>query len=656
MASEAERPMATQPAGDAGEGGTYVAEGTLLHERYEIGREIGRGGHSVVYLARDRSRDRTGDSREATDGSPDSAGSTGASDANDASEVAIKLLVPPPALAHVARERMRREAHAVRTLTHVNIVTLHEYFEDAGRSFLVMEYVDGPTLFERVRKRGPLTEDEAVKIAIDLASALREAHRRGILHRDVKPRNVLLDRDGRAKLTDFGSARLDGQASMTMTGGLVGTLAYAAPELMAGVRGDARSDLYSLGLTIYFALTGELPDRASRSLPPAPSLIGYTPRSAKPEVSTWLDGVVSRCTRAEPGRRYPTAGALVEALLAARIALESQEEAPAALLEAEAGAPPACDVCGTLDPLGLGGCVACGASEGADALLFLARAPRRVERRLIEEWVVSSLQGAVGRYAVREVAEGERPLVRLPREMADRAVLALTTRGVGAARVTEARAWRRLPLAFGVLLFLVVLSGLAAGFSIAPPMMFVTPVFAGLLALTAVRRVTRPAWVPGEAPALDLPPDAEIDVRETLARLDDGPARRLLRDVTRLASGLHLREEYAGRDDFAGTLGELLGWSARAASDLARLDDSLAVLEERATAEEPDSRMLEAATCAGRARDGLVQRLLEAIAGLGRVRTAWADADLELGPLGERLESEARLHAEATSEVQALLR
>jgi predicted Ser/Thr protein kinase len=642
--------VVTQPAGESS---TYVAPGTLLNERYEIQREIGRGGHSVVYLAHRLSLGGA-DGTPADDGAPAGEDLSSITDSPQDADVAIKLLVPPPALADVARERMRREAETVRDLSHPNIVTLHEYFEEAGRSFLVMEYVDGTTLFERVRTRGPLAEEEAVAVVSDLTAALREAHRRGVLHRDVKPRNVLMDRAGRAKLTDFGSARLDDQVALTMTGGLVGTLAYAAPELMAGERGDARSDLYSLGLTLYLALSGELPDRASRSLPPAPSPVGYSPRQARPELSTWLDDVVSRCTRAEPGGRYPTAGALVEALLTARVALETQEGGSAALLEVEAGAPAVCDVCGTLDSLGLGGCVACGASEGDDALVFLTRPSKRAERRLIEEWVVGSLQSAVSRRGAREAAGGERPLIRLPREIADRAVRALMTRGVGAERVTVGRAWKRMPSAFGALLLLVLISGMAAGLSTAPGMLVFTPLFAGLLALVAVRRATKPIWEPGEAPGLDLPAPAERDAREALAFLEDGPARQLLRDVTRLASGLHRRQEYAGRDDFTGTLGELLVWSSRAASEIAQLDESLAVLEARAT-EVPDPHMVEAAARAGRARDGLVQRLLEAIAGLGRVRAARADAPLQLGPLTERLESEARLHADATREVKALL-
>ena len=181
----------------------YLAAGALLRGRYEIVREIGRGGYSVVYLARDRELD---------------------------SEVALKLLVPPPAAAHVARERMRREVQAVRGLSHANIVAVFDFLEEGPWSFIVMEYVRGPDLQVRVGERGRLDADAAVRLGRDVAGALAAAHRRGILHRDVKPQNVLLDPDGRARLTDFGSAKLDGQLGVTGSGTLAGTLAYTAPE------------------------------------------------------------------------------------------------------------------------------------------------------------------------------------------------------------------------------------------------------------------------------------------------------------------------------------------------------------------------------------------------------------------------------------------
>ena len=226
---------------------TYLAPGVVLQDRYEIADEIGRGGFSIVYRARDR---RVG------------------------ADIALKLLVPPPAAARLARERLRREVQAVRQLSHPNIVGVYDVVDDGPWSFVVMEYVPGPDLAVRVRQRGPLDPDATARLGREITAALAAAHRLGIVHRDVKPQNILLAPDGRARLTDFGSARLAGQETVTQTGGLVGTVDYAAPEQLAGARGDARVDEYALGVTLYYALTGELPPRprpAARSVarPPA---------------------------------------------------------------------------------------------------------------------------------------------------------------------------------------------------------------------------------------------------------------------------------------------------------------------------------------------------------------------------------------------------
>src|SRR3989454_4422937 len=152
-----ERAMVAEP--------TYVAPGVVLQDRYEIADEIGRGGFSIVYRARDR---RIG------------------------ADVAIKLLVPPPAAARVARERLRREVQAVRQLSHPNIVAVYDVADEGVWSFVVMEYVPGPDLAVRVRQRGPLDADAAARLGREITAALAAAHRRGILHRDVKPQNILL--------------------------------------------------------------------------------------------------------------------------------------------------------------------------------------------------------------------------------------------------------------------------------------------------------------------------------------------------------------------------------------------------------------------------------------------------------------------------------
>jgi tRNA A-37 threonylcarbamoyl transferase component Bud32 len=267
--------------------GAYLDAGELLAGRYEIDREIGRGGYSVVYAATDRT--------------------VGA-------KVAIKLLVPPPLVAQLARERVRREVEAVRTLSHPNIVAVYDLLDDHERSCIVMELIDGVDLAIHVATHGPLSIDEAVAMGAGVADALETAHQRGVLHRDVKPQNILLARDGRARLTDFGSAKLESQATVTQTGAFVGTVGYTAPEVIAGRRADARADVYGLGATLYFALVGALPPRPSPHLPPTPSADGHSPRALRGDVPEWLDATVARMTAADPSCRYAAASTVAEVL------------------------------------------------------------------------------------------------------------------------------------------------------------------------------------------------------------------------------------------------------------------------------------------------------------------------------------------------------
>ena len=267
----------------------WLAAGVRLLDRFTILREIGRGGFSIVYAARD---DLIG------------------------GEVALKLLVPPPAVAQQAKERMRREVRAVRELSHRSIVRVYDFVEDGPRSFVVMELINGRDLAIRVRDKGPVPGDEAGRIGAQVAEALSLAHTQGILHRDVKPSNILLAADGRACLTDFGSAKVQGMVSMTQTGGLPGTLDFIAPELLAGSRADARSDLYALGLTLHVAVTGQLPKRSSPHLPPPAAPDGHHPRSLRTGIPEWLDAIVARATAARPSDRYASAELMADALIA----------------------------------------------------------------------------------------------------------------------------------------------------------------------------------------------------------------------------------------------------------------------------------------------------------------------------------------------------
>jgi hypothetical protein len=253
----------------------------VLAGRYSIERELGRGGMGIVLLARDVALDRL---------------------------VAIKLLPPHLAASTESRDRFLREARTAAGLSHPNIVPIH-LVEQAGELvYFVMGYVDGETLKERVARAGPLSPRLAMKILQEVAWALAYAHQRGVIHRDIKPDNILIERaTDRALVTDFGIA-LAGR-----TGGgdgqVVGTARYMSPEQALGEPVDARSDLYSLGATLFFALTGRPPFEAA-NLPavltqqvtrPAPRV-----RALRPEVPARLAEVIDRCLQKAPAERPQT--------------------------------------------------------------------------------------------------------------------------------------------------------------------------------------------------------------------------------------------------------------------------------------------------------------------------------------------------------------
>ncbi|HET8712777.1 MAG TPA: protein kinase [Gemmatimonadales bacterium] len=272
--------------------------------RYSLERELGRGGMGVVYLAREVRLDRP---------------------------VAIKLLPPAKASDPRLRERFLREARTAAKLSHPNVIPIHAVEEIDQFVFFAMAYVEGETLTERVQRRGPLAPSDGSRLLRDVAWALAYAHTQGVIHRDVKPDNILLENTGRVLVADFGIAGVvDGAASLT-TGEIVGTPEFMSPEQALGEAVDARSDLYSLGVVGYFALSGTLPFEAEQATEvlakqvtePAPPL-----SSVAPLVPRRMAQAIDRCLNKEPEERLEGPAALAEQL---SHALEQRRELPVAL-------------------------------------------------------------------------------------------------------------------------------------------------------------------------------------------------------------------------------------------------------------------------------------------------------------------------------------
>jgi len=204
----------------------------VLVDRYELGPVLGQGGMAKVYRGLDRQLGR---------------------------QVAIKVLAPPFDRDGEFVERFQREARAAAGLSHPNIVAVFDSGSDDGTHFIVTELVDGETLADRLRRDGPMPPGEAVAVAVDIARALAAAHERGLIHRDIKPGNVMLLPDGRVKVVDFGIARAAGSDTLTNTGVVLGSTAYLSPEQAGGQPVDERADLYALGCVLYEMLTGQVP-------------------------------------------------------------------------------------------------------------------------------------------------------------------------------------------------------------------------------------------------------------------------------------------------------------------------------------------------------------------------------------------------------------
>ncbi len=270
--------------------------GETIAERYELEEVVGQGGMSTVYKAHDSLLERN---------------------------VALKVLHQQYNEDEDFVERFKREARSVAQLQHPNIVTVIDRGEEAGRQYIVFEFIDGENLKELVVRKGRLDLRDALEIALEVARGLAFAHDHGLVHRDVKPQNVLLNGDGRAKVTDFGIARsLDVDHGMTQTGTILGTSNYIAPEQASGQPVDAHTDVYSLGIVLYEMLTGELPFPGESFVAvamkhiqePAPNVL-----DVRGDVPLRVAEMIDRALEKDPEHRFPTMDAFaaeIEANLA----------------------------------------------------------------------------------------------------------------------------------------------------------------------------------------------------------------------------------------------------------------------------------------------------------------------------------------------------
>src|SRR5713226_8206910 len=278
-----------RPSSEAAAKG-QLEPGSMLGERYEILQLLGQGGMGAVYKARDVELERT---------------------------VALKLIRPDLASHPEILRRFKQELILAREVTHPNVIRIYDLGQASGVRYITMEYVEGRDLRALLHDKGKLTPEEAVPIFLEIAAALEAAHRAGVVHRDLKPQNILVDKEGHVYVMDFGVARSLETPGMTQTGALMGTPEYMSPEQAKGMKVDARSDLFSLGIIFYEMLSGVAPFKADTAMA---TMFKRTQERAVPlaqagsGVPVFLSDIVSKCLEIEREKRFASARAIIEDL------------------------------------------------------------------------------------------------------------------------------------------------------------------------------------------------------------------------------------------------------------------------------------------------------------------------------------------------------
>ena len=291
--------------------------GQVIADRYELKETVGTGGMSTVYCAFDTLLERN---------------------------VALKILHDQYGEDEEYVERFRREARAVAQLSHPNIVTVIDRGEEAGKQFIVFELVDGENLKELVARGGPLPVRRVLELGLEIGRALAFAHAQGLVHRDVKPQNVLLNGDGRAKVTDFGIVRSLDAVGQTETGTVLGTSHYIAPEQARGERVDAQTDVYSFGVVLYELLAGDVPYPGDNFLSvamkhvndPVPSVL-----DVRPDAPIRLATLIERSLAKQPAERPASMDEVVAELEAVQIELDAKEGGEGTMIMRKAAVAPA---------------------------------------------------------------------------------------------------------------------------------------------------------------------------------------------------------------------------------------------------------------------------------------------------------------------------